>query len=157
MEKEIRWGIAGLGNIAHQFAQDLQLVSGAVLTAVGSRNLDRAKVFGNEYQATHCFGSYRELFECEEVDVIYIATPHTSHRELSIQAMKTGKHVLCEKPMAINAEECREMISVCKNENRKLSIGYRMHYDLTTQKIKEMADILIPLHDLSIGKKKTIP
>ncbi|MGI9545654.1 MAG: Gfo/Idh/MocA family protein [Flavobacteriaceae bacterium] len=117
MEKEIRWGIAGLGNIAHKFADDLKLVPGSILKAVGSRQLDRATAFGKKHDATHCFGSYLELFECEEVDVVYIATPHTSHAELSIAAMNHGKHVLCEKPLSTNREKAIEMIEAAVVNN----------------------------------------
>ena len=140
MEKEIRWGIAGLGNIAHQFAQDLQLVSGAVLTAVGSRNKDRAVDFGNQYQAAHCFGSYRELFDCDEVDVIYIATPHTSHRDLSVQAMKAGKHVLCEKPFGINSRDVNEMILTARENDVFLMEALWSRFNPTITKVKALVD-----------------
>lgn len=112
MEKEIRWGIAGLGNIAHKFADDLKLVPGSVLKAVGSRQLDKASAFGQSHGAEHYFGSYQELFECDDVDVVYIATPHTSHAGLSKLAMNHGKHVLCEKPLSTNRTEASQMIEV---------------------------------------------
>ncbi len=112
MENEIRWGIAGLGNIAHKFAKELIELPGCQLTAVGSRSYENASSFAQSYDAPFYFGSYQELFECEEVDVVYIATPHTSHAELSIQAMNAGKHVLCEKPLAVNRKEALGMIKV---------------------------------------------
>ena len=96
MNKKIRWGIVGPGHIAHSFAKDLQLVPDGELVAVGSRNYDRAKEFGEIYGASRFFGSYEELFNCKEIDVIYIATPHTSHAEHSIAAMDHGIPVLCE-------------------------------------------------------------
>lgn len=117
MESKIRWGIVGLGGIAHHFVKDLLLVNDAVLTGVASRNIDKAKDFASAYGATHYFESYQKLFECKEVDVVYIATPHTSHAELAIQAMNTGKHVLCEKPIGINASEVQKMFKVAK-ENK---------------------------------------
>ncbi|MEN8790051.1 MAG: Gfo/Idh/MocA family oxidoreductase, partial [Flavobacteriaceae bacterium] len=110
MEKEIRWGIAGLGNIAHKFAKELVQLPGCRLMAVASRNYDKASSFAQNYDTPLYFGSYQELFGCEEVDVVYIATPHTSHAEISIQAMNAGKHVLCEKPLAVSRKEAVEMI-----------------------------------------------
>ena len=98
MADKIRWGIVGPGRIAHSFAKDLSLVEGGKLTAVASRNLQRAQEFANEYGAEYSFGSYEELFDSDVVDVLYIATPHTSHCELSIAAMEKGKNVRTGRP-----------------------------------------------------------
>lgn len=117
MAEKIRWGIVGPGHIAHSFAKDLQLVDDGELTGVASRNIARAKEFADEYGAEHSFGSYQELFESDVVDVLYIATPHTSHCELTIEALNNGKAVLCEKPMGIAADEVKKMIAAAK-ENR---------------------------------------
>ncbi len=114
MKQKIRWGIIGLGGIAHKFANDLKLVQNAEITAVASRNIDNALAFKSEYSASYAFGSYEELFQNKEVDVVYIATPHTSHKEWSIKAMDQGKHVLCEKPMGMNRADIEELISVAK-------------------------------------------
>jgi len=97
MADKIRWGIVGPGHIAHSFAKDLKLIDDGELTAVASRSLDRANEFAEEYGAEHRFGSYQELFESDVVDVLYIATPHTSHCDLTIAALNHGKAVLCEK------------------------------------------------------------
>ena len=111
MDKKIRWGILGPGHIANSFARDLLLVPDAELVAVGSRNLDRAREFAKTYGASQFFGSYAELFSCKDIDVIYIATPHTSHAENSIAAMDHGISVLCEKPMGVNTAEVERMIA----------------------------------------------
>ena len=116
MEKEIRWGIAGLGNIAHKFAQDLVELPGCRLMGVGSRNYEKASSFAQSYDTPLYFGSYEELFQCEDIDVVYIATPHNSHADLSIQAMNAGKHVLCEKPLAVNRKEALLMVKVAKEK-----------------------------------------
>ena len=113
----IKWGIVGAGNIAHSFSKDLALVSGSELTAVASRNLNKAQSFAFEYGAPYAYGSYEELFNSKTVDVIYIATPHTTHAKLSIAAMKAGKSVLCEKPAGVNKDEVEEMIKVAKENN----------------------------------------
>ena len=117
MDKKIGWGIIGLGGIANKFATDLALVEDAELVAVASRSKDRAEEFGRQFESKYTFDSYLTLFECAEVDVVYIATPHTSHKQWSIEAMKHGKHVLCEKPAGINLTEVKEMVSVAKENN----------------------------------------
>lgn len=101
----IKWGIVGLGKIAKSFAEDLQLVQNATIYAVGSRSEEKAQTFGEEFDVKKRYGSYDDLFADPEVDIVYIATPHDSHAALSIKALKHGKHVLCEKPVAINSDE----------------------------------------------------
>jgi len=108
------WGIIGLGSIAHHFVKDLALVPEAKLYGVASRSLEKANNFAREYSAEKAFGSYEELLKDPLVSVVYIATPHSSHREWAIKAMKAGKHVLCEKPLGLNAVEVKEMISQAK-------------------------------------------
>ena len=108
--KNIQWGIVGLGNIAHQFCHDLLLVEEANIYAVASRSLNKAQEFGGKFQAEKAYGSYQELLNDPDVDIVYMATPHDSHMELSIAAMEAGKHVLCEKPIAINSNQAHKMI-----------------------------------------------
>lgn len=116
--KKIKWGIIGCGKIAHKFCRDLALIKEAELTAVASRNLEKAKTFGKLHHAKKAYGSYDNLFQDNEVDILYIATPHISHAELSIKAMEHGKHVLCEKPLAINVKDARKMIETSKRTDK---------------------------------------
>lgn len=136
----IKWGIVGAGNIAHSFSKDLALVNGGLLTAVASRDLDKARSFANEYGAPNAFGSYEELFTSDTVDVIYIATPHTTHAELSIAAMKAGKNVLCEKPVGVNKGEVEEMIKVAKENNVFFMEALWTRFNPTIKKVKELVD-----------------
>ncbi|MCB0474931.1 MAG: Gfo/Idh/MocA family oxidoreductase [Flavobacteriaceae bacterium] len=115
---KIRWGIIGCGKIAHKFASDLLLTPGGELFAVASRDLNKADDFGKKYHAKKHYGNYEDLFADADVDIVYIATPHASHAVLSIQAMENGKHVLCEKPLAINLREAKAMIACSKRTNR---------------------------------------
>lgn len=140
MKDTIGWGILGPGKIAQSFASDLKLVKGAKLVAAGSRSLARAKTFAQEYGATYAFGSYEELFACDEVDVIYIATPHTGHMEWAIKAMKSGKHVLCEKPLGINLAEVEQMISVAKANDVFLMEALWSRFNPSIQKVKHLID-----------------
>lgn len=107
---ELNWGVVGLGRIAHLFVQDLLLLPQANLQAVGSSSIERAEEFALQYGARKAYGSYEELFADPAVQVVYVAGLHPDHRDVSIAAMKAGKHVLCEKPVAMNAREAQEMI-----------------------------------------------
>ena len=112
----IRWGILGLGKIANKFASDLLLVEDTKLVAVASTNLERAKSFASTYGADKFYGSYNELFEDTDVDIIYIASLHPQHASLSIESLFNGKAVLCEKPLAMNSIQVEEMITVSKEK-----------------------------------------
>ncbi|CAC9972928.1 Gfo/Idh/MocA family protein [Flavobacterium panici] len=116
--QKIKWGIIGLGNIAHQFAADLLLVEDAELLAVASRDILKAEEFGAKFNAMRMYNSYDLLFEDKEIDIIYIATPHDSHAELSIKALESGKHVLCEKPIALSYKDAERMIEASKKHNK---------------------------------------
>lgn len=136
----IKWGIVGAGNIAHSFSKDLALVNGGELTSVASRNIEKAKAFAAEYGAPNAYGSYEKLFESKTVDVIYIATPHTSHAKLSIAAMKAGIHVLCEKPIGVHKSQVEEMIQVAKENNVFLMEALWSRFNPTIKKVKKLVD-----------------
>lgn len=115
---KLNWGIIGLGKIAKKFVSDLLLMpENHILLAVGSRNRAKAEAFRSDYGAQKAYGSYDDLLTDPAVDIIYIATPHDTHAELSIRAMKAGKHVLCEKPLAVNAKQVEEIIKVSQSSN----------------------------------------
>lgn len=115
---KIKWGIVGLGHIAQQFAKDLQLVESAELGAVASRNLEKAQDFANRFQCPKAYGSYEELFQDDSIDILYIATPHNSHADLTIKALQNNKHVLCEKPIALQYQDALQMITAAKKYNK---------------------------------------
>jgi predicted dehydrogenase len=104
-----KWGIIGLGKIAHTFADDLKHVQDAELYAVASRTQDKANEFAKIYGVKNAYGSYADLLKNSEVDVVYIATPHVFHYDNAIEALLHKKAVLCEKPLAMNAEQVKEM------------------------------------------------
>ncbi|MBQ4818556.1 Gfo/Idh/MocA family oxidoreductase [Aquimarina sp. MMG016] len=116
--RKIHWGIIGLGNIAHQFAKDLALVSDSKLLAVGSRTLEKSQNFAKQYEASKAYGSYDELMADTDIDIIYIATPHDSHADLTIRCLEHGKHVLCEKPIALNYKEAIRMVEASRANNK---------------------------------------
>ena len=140
MGKKVRWGIIGLGNIARNFVKDLALVGEAQIYGAASRDLAKAKEFAEEFNISNAFGSYRELLECREVDVVYIAMPHTFHCELSILAMEHGKHVLCEKPMGINREEVKKMIAAAQKNRVFLMEALWSRFNPSIRKVKQLIE-----------------
>ncbi len=109
MKTTIKWGIIGLGKIAHKFADDLRLVPDAHLHAVASSDTQRAADFAQKFGVTHHFGSYEAILDCPDLDVIYIATPHPQHCDITLMCLERKIAVLCEKPMGMNAHEVRKM------------------------------------------------
>ncbi|MFA9191582.1 Gfo/Idh/MocA family oxidoreductase [Flavobacterium sp. FZUC8N2.13] len=114
----VNWGIIGLGNIAHQFAKELQMVDGAKLVAVASRSKDNAIAFADIYQCPKAYGTYEDIMNDDIIDILYIATPHDSHAELSLKALENNKHVLCEKPIALRYQDAEKMIAASRKYNK---------------------------------------
>lgn len=110
MNKPIRWGILGTGLIAAEFAKAMQHVRDAELVSVGSRTQSSASDFANAHGIAHAHASYEALAQDPIVDVVYIATPHTLHFENTLLCLQAGKHVLCEKPFALNTAQVTEML-----------------------------------------------
>ncbi|WP_222984015.1 Gfo/Idh/MocA family protein [Flagellimonas meishanensis] len=117
MDAKINWGIVGPGNIATKFVENLKLFNDANIMGVASRSLAKAQEFSKLHHIPHAFGSYGELFSNDAVDVVYIATPHRFHKELAIQAMEAGKHVLCEKPLGVNRKEVEQLVESARKNN----------------------------------------
>lgn len=118
--ESIGWGILATGKIAHAFARDLALTPGAHLAAVGSRRLESAHAFAEEYGAAAAHGSYEELVADPAVDVVYIATPHALHLDNARLAFEAGKHVLCEKPLTLATADAEEMVRLAGVHDRFL-------------------------------------
>jgi predicted dehydrogenase len=106
---DFSWGILGPGGIARAFAKDLTLLEGHTIGAVGSRSLNNAQSFSDEFGGK-AYGSYEELVNNSTIDAIYVATPHPAHHDNVILALNAGKPVLCEKPFAVNAAEAHAMV-----------------------------------------------
>ncbi|HBY71013.1 MAG TPA: dehydrogenase [Lachnospiraceae bacterium] len=117
MMRTIRWGIIGTGKIASTFAAALKSMEHTELAAVASRNLTRAEEFAERFQIKKAYGSYEELAEDPEIDVVYIATPHTEHKANSALCITNKKAVLCEKPLTINHMETEYLISLAKEHD----------------------------------------
>lgn len=136
--KKIRWGIIGLGRISRLFAKDLKLITDSELVAVASTNASRANDFAREFHVAQAYASYEELFKDANVDVVYVATLHNTHCKFSIEAMTHGKHVLCEKPVAINASQTAEMINISKEKNVFFMEAFWTRFNPSIIKIQEL-------------------
>ncbi|MEM6396375.1 MAG: Gfo/Idh/MocA family oxidoreductase [Bacteroidota bacterium] len=132
---QFKWGILGLGKIAHKFAEDLTTIDGAKLWAVGSRSEERAKLFAQQYGAVSFFGTYAGLIASGQVDAVYISTPHTSHLELTIACLEAGIPVLCEKPMGMNASQVQTMIEAARESNTYLMEALWTRFLPSTKKV----------------------
>jgi len=134
---KIKWGILSTGDIANSFAKDLKLIPDAEIVAVGSRNQKSADSFADEHDIPNRHPSYEALAHDPEVEVIYIATPHTLHAENSILCMRAGKAVLCEKAFAMTAREAEEMIRVAREEKVFLMEAMVTRHFPVTHQIQE--------------------
>src|SRR6187200_2813760 len=114
MGDRIRWGIAATGGIARGFAQGLAETDDAQTIAVASRSAERADAFGAEFDIPHRYGSYEDLAADADVDVVYVATPHARHEADTQLFLEAGKHVLCEKPFALNQRQAQRMIDTAR-------------------------------------------
>lgn len=113
---QLRWGILGAGGIARTFARDVPAHSSQIISAVGSRDLSRAKQFASEMSVEHAFGSYEDLVASDLVDAIYIATPHIRHRDDALLALRAGKPVLVEKAFAMTLKEAEEVFAEAESQ-----------------------------------------
>src|SRR5690554_4157365 len=111
----LRWGILGPGGIARLQTRDL-LANGFTVTAVGSRRVEAAQAFADEFGIPRVHSSYSALVEDPEFDVVYVATPHSFHAEQAMLALRAGKHVLLEKPFTVTAAEARRVTELAAEQ-----------------------------------------
>jgi len=124
MVDQLNWGVLGPGGIARTFARQLPLSRTGRLVAVGSRDAGRAAAFAEEFGAARSYGSYGELLADPEVDAVYIATPHPAHPEWVIRAAEAGKHVLCEKPLAVTWAHAMAAVEAARRHDVFLMEAY---------------------------------
>lgn len=117
MKDSIRWGIIGTGSIAAKFAAALNGMEDVVLEGVASRSVERARDFAERFKAVKSYGSYEELAQDPDIDAVYIAVPHTEHKNTAKLCIRNKKAVLCEKPFTINSKDSEELISLAKEHD----------------------------------------
>ena len=161
----IRWGIIGPGNIANNFADGLKESFSGQLTAIASTNNERRESFGDKYNidAALRFSSYDDLLNSENIDAVYISTPHTLHAEWTIKAAGKGKHVLCEKPGAVNFREGQQVIEAVRQAGVFYMEGfmYRCHPQIPALakfiKEKKIGEVKNIKSSFGFDMGKTIP
>ena len=136
----VRWGILGSGFIARKMAEALAVLPDARLTAIGSRARDRAEAFGQEFDVPHRFECYEDVAACADVDVVYIATPHTCHLQDATGALRVGKAVLCEKPLTVNAREAAALIAEARANKLFLMEAMWTRFVPAVVKLREWID-----------------
>lgn len=135
----IKFGIMGAGSIAHAMLTTLSHMSEAEAYGIASRSLEKAKEYQEQYQLPKAYGSYEEMVEDEEIDVVYIATPHSFHYEQAKLCLEHRKHVLCEKAFTANAIQAEQLIALAKEKG--LFLGEAM-WTRFMPLIKKLKDII---------------
>ena len=140
----IRFAAVGLGTISDIFIRALALsqkctLAGLVSGHAAEKSPKYQQQFNIPETSIYTYETFDQIAHNPNIDAVYIGLPNSLHAEYAIRAAKAGKHVLCEKPMAVSSAECRTMIKACKDANVKLMIAYRIHYDPTWIHIRDLA------------------
>ncbi len=143
-QKPFRFAAVGLGTISDIFmkacAQSTKCkVTGLVSGHAPEKAAKYKAMYGIPDSSVYSYENFDQIAHDPKIDAVYIGLPNSMHAEYTIRAAKAGKHVLCEKPMAISSAECQTMIDACKKANVKLMIAYRVHYDPIWMRVKDLA------------------
>lgn len=158
MTHGIRWGILATGGIAHSFTSDLVL-TGHTVQAVGSRTQESADAFAAEFGIPNAHASYEALVNDPEVDVVYVSTPHPFHAANASLALNAGKHVLIEKPVALNADEARAIVELAAAKNLLVQEAMWTRFLPHMARIREIiaAGTLGDVHTLMVDHTQDLP
>ncbi len=142
-KKKAGLALIGLGNYSSRIlAPALQETKNVYLAGIVTGTMDNEKKWMEEYNIprknVYNYDNFDEIASNRDIDIIYVVLPNSMHKEFTIRASNAGKHVFCEKPMALNAEECREMIKACRDNGVALSIGYRMQFEPYTREVMRL-------------------
>lgn len=137
MDRKINWAILGTGVVANEMAQALKN-AGKKIYAVGNRTYEKAVAFAEKYEIEKVYNDFREMFQDEQVDVIYITTPHNTHIDFIMEALSNGKHVLCEKAITLNSEELEKATSLAKEKNLVLAEAMTIYHMPIHKKLRKM-------------------
>jgi predicted dehydrogenase len=142
--KKLGYALVGLGSLSeHQIAPALTKTKFCKLTGLVSGHPDKAKAWAQKYglpeSNIYDYQNFDRIKDNPDIDIVYVVLPNSMHAEYTIRAAKAGKHVLCEKPMAISVKECDAMIAACKAAQRQLAIGYRLHFEPYNLEMVRMA------------------
>ncbi|MFC4477378.1 Gfo/Idh/MocA family protein [Flavobacterium chungangensis] len=140
--KKLNIALCGLGNYASLLAEGLQVSEYCQLTGIVTGTPSKAEVWKKKYNIPekniYNYENFDSIIKNKDIDLVYVVTPNALHKEFTVRAAKAGKHVIVEKPMAITAEDCEEMIKTCNDNNVQLAMGYRLHYEPNHLEIKRL-------------------
>ncbi|MET7436653.1 Gfo/Idh/MocA family protein [Streptomyces sp. NPDC004082] len=148
--ESVRWGILATGGIAAAFAADLVDLPDAELVAVASRSQESAKAFAERFAIPRAYGDWASLAVDEDVDVVYVATPHSAHRAAAGLCLEAGRNVLCEKAFTLNAREARELVTLARERGSFLMEAMWMYCNPLVRRLKALVD------DGAIGEVRTL-
>ncbi|MBL8049874.1 MAG: Gfo/Idh/MocA family oxidoreductase, partial [Anaerolineales bacterium] len=140
MEKILNWGLLSTARINRALIKPLRASKRTNLLAVASRNIDSAQAYAHEYKIPRAHGSYEDLLNDPDIDIIYNSLPNHLHAEWTIKALQAGKHVLCEKPLALTLDEVDAMISASQETGNVLAEAFMYRHHAQTLKAKEIVD-----------------
>lgn len=137
----IRWGIIGCGDIVRRWVGPaLKSLANCDIAGVARSNPGRLDACRDELKAGHGFSDWRALVRDERIDAVYIATPVRLHCEQVLAALQHGKHVLCEKPLGMNGEECQQVLAASRKSTTCLGVAYYRRYYPVVRRLKEIVD-----------------
>lgn len=134
---KLNWGILGTGWIAHEMGTALNTVHGEIY-AVCDVNLEGAKKYAKEFSVTKAYGSAEQMISDENVDIVYIATPHSLHYDLLLQSVKAGKHVFCEKSITVNSRQLEECVAIAQEKGLVICDGVTLLHMPLYKKLKNI-------------------
>ena len=138
MSRTLSWGILGTGLIAGVFANGVKQSQTGTLVAVGSRSQAAADTFGETWRIPHRYSRYEDALADQSVQAVYLALPHPFHAEWAIKAAEAGKHVLCEKPIALNHAEAMAIVEAAQRHDVFLMEAYMYRCHPQTRKLLEL-------------------
>ncbi|GGX09775.1 oxidoreductase [Streptomyces chartreusis] len=139
-EQKVRWGILATGGIAAAFTADLVDLPDAEVVAVASRRQESADAFAERFGIPRAYGDWTSLAEDGDIDVVYVATPHSAHREAAGLCLEAGRHVLCEKAFTLNAREAAELVALAKARGSFLMEAMWMYCNPLVRRLKALVD-----------------
>ncbi len=139
MDKTMNWAILGTGVVANEMAQALRN-AGKKVYAVGNRTYEKAVAFAEKYEIGKVYDDFHEMFHDDEVDVIYITTPHNTHIDFMEEALSNGKHVLCEKAITLNSKELEKAVNLAKEKNVVLAEAMTIYHMPLHKKLRKMVE-----------------
>lgn len=135
----LNWGIIGTGWIATEMGDALNRVNGEIY-AVCSTSLEKAQKYAEKYKVKKAYGNVDDMINDENIDIVYIATPHNSHYQFLIQALKAGKHVFCEKAITVNDKQLEEAVTIAREKKLVICDGVTLFHMPLFKKLKEVVD-----------------